>query len=290
MIHPERTAAGKRQKNRLLSALFAAGTICALGAAAWPFAAQTLSCLQAQQTGSQYLQTGRSTDQAALFQKEEQYRQVNDWIKERGFQWAWQDENNIPSALQSLLPGKGEMVAALEIPAIGLNLPVYFGTDSAVLEKGAGLLEGSSLPVGGCGSHAVMTGHTGLQTALLFSKVNRLKEGDRIVVKTPLRAMTYEVIRMQTVLPEEAGRLEPADGQDLITLITCTPYGINSHRLLVTAQRVPELSSGTPASLSVPNSLPFFVLAGPGAAALGGVICLLLFFRHRFAKKENQNQ
>lgn len=125
------------------------------------------------------------------------------------------------------------------IPSIESSLPVYHGTTDAVLQKGLGHLYGSALPVGGEGNHTVITGHTGLTNATLWDDLINVKEGDAIYVSTYGERMKYEVHGIETVLPDETDSLRSVAGEDLLTLITCTPYGINTHRLLVHAHRVP---------------------------------------------------
>ncbi len=129
------------------------------------------------------------------------------------------------------------MMGYLEIPQIQVHLPIYHGTADEVLAKGVGHLEGSSLPVGGEGTHAVLTGHRGLPSAALFTDLDRLEEGDCFTVSILGEELTYVVTQIQTVLPEETENLRIVDGVDQVTLVTCTPYGVNTHRLLVTGTR-----------------------------------------------------
>lgn len=135
--------------------------------------------------------------------------------------------------------GLNDVMARIKIPAIASDLPVYHGTDEQVLNKGVGHLFGSSLPVGGEGTHAVLTGHTGLSHATLWDNLTDVKLGDAVYINVAGETLKYEVDETTVVLPNETDNLRPVDGKDLITLITCTPYGVNSHRLLVTAHRVP---------------------------------------------------
>ncbi|AZA14565.1 class C sortase [Corynebacterium choanae] len=137
--------------------------------------------------------------------------------------------------------GNGERVpmATILIPKITVKLPLFHGSDEWVLQHGAGHLFGSSMPVGGPSTHAVITGHTGITNATLFDNLINVKEGDSIYLKVYEETLKYQVNEIRVVLPEETSGLDVVPGKDLITLITCTPYGINSHRLLVTAERVP---------------------------------------------------
>ena len=130
-------------------------------------------------------------------------------------------------------------MSQLAIPSIDLRLPIYHGTGEDTLQKGLGHLYGTSLPVGGEGTHAVITGHTGLTTATLFDNLVDVKEGDAIYVSTFGERMKYQVRSTEVVLPDQTDSLRTQPGKDLLTLVTCTPYGINTHRLLVHAERVP---------------------------------------------------
>ena len=130
-------------------------------------------------------------------------------------------------------------MSQLAIPSIDVRLPVYHGTRDDTLQKGLGHLYGSALPTGGEGFHSVITGHTGLTNATLFDDLVDVQVGDAIYLSTFGERMKYEVYDIEVVLPEETDSLRAEEGRDLLTLITCTPYGINTHRLLVHAERVP---------------------------------------------------
>lgn len=131
-----------------------------------------------------------------------------------------------------------DAMSRIVIPKINVDLPIYHGTATDTLQRGVGHLFGSSLPVGGSGSHAILTGHTGLSQATLFDNLDQLAVGDAFYISTAGEKMKYEVNNIEVVLPDAAQNLHPIAGEDLVTLVTCTPYGINTHRLLITAQRV----------------------------------------------------
>jgi len=137
------------------------------------------------------------------------------------------------------IAGNGVM-CHIEIPKIKVDLPVFHGVSLSTLEKGAGHLEGSSLPVGGAGTHAVMTAHTGLNSAKLFTDLTELEIGDGFYIHTLDRILAYRVDNILTVEPEDVGTLSTVDGRDYVTLVTCTPYGVNSHRLLVRGVRADD--------------------------------------------------
>lgn len=125
------------------------------------------------------------------------------------------------------------------VPSGKIDLPIYHGTTEEVLQKGVGHLYGSDLPIGGVGTHAALTGHTGLANATLFDNLDDVRIGDAIYIAVSGERLKYEVEHIETVLPEEVDGLTVQPAEDLVTLITCTPYGINTHRILVRAHRVP---------------------------------------------------
>jgi sortase A len=142
------------------------------------------------------------------------------------------------------LSGNGIM-GYIEIPKIECSLPIYHGTSEAVLQIAVGHLEGSTLPVGGAGTHCVLSGHRGLPSAKLFTHLDQLSEGDVFLLRVLNETLTYEVDQIHIVLPQEVDDLAVVPGRDFCTLVTCTPYGINSHRLLVRGKRIENSEAAT---------------------------------------------
>lgn len=177
----------------------------------------------------------------------------------------------------------------IEIPAIDCSLPVYHGTDDAVLQSSVGHLEGSSLPVGGEGTHCVISGHRGLPSARLFTDLDKLKEGDIFLLRVLERTLTYEVDQITVVEPEDMSQLEIVEGEDLCTLVTCTPYGINTHRLLVRGHRIPNREEDTKEKSRV--SSPVIPAAAAGAILVLAVLAAgILVRRRRRMNKEEANE
>ena len=125
----------------------------------------------------------------------------------------------------------------LEIPCISVDLPIYHGTDAEILERGVGHLAASSIPVGGKSTHSVLTGHTGLSSAKLFTDLTEMKKGDLFFINVLGQTLAYKVDQISVVRPEDTRKLQIVDGKDYVTLVTCTPYGVNDHRLLVRGVR-----------------------------------------------------
>jgi len=149
------------------------------------------------------------------------------------------DPRTADERYSSMLRGDTEgLMARIKIPAIKVDLPIYHGTSETVLEHGVGHLEGTALPVGGASTHSVLTGHRGLATSELFTNLDRVVVGDTFTVEVFGEVVTYRVIETLVVEPEDTESLLIQPGKDLLTLVTCTPLGINSHRILVTGERV----------------------------------------------------
>ena len=171
------------------------------------------------------------------------------------------------------ISGNGIM-GYIEIPAIGVSLPIYHGVEDTVLQIAIGHIEGSSLPVGGEGTHCVVSGHRGLPSAKLFTDLDKLAEGDTFLLRVLDEVLTYEVDQIHIVEPDEVDLLAIEAGQDLCTLVTCTPYGVNSHRLLVRGHRVENQESAAAIRVTADAMQIEPVLVAPAVAA---PILLVLF-------------
>ncbi|MDU3176027.1 MAG: class C sortase [Corynebacterium striatum] len=176
-------------------------------------------------------------------------------------------------------------MARVRVPSVGIDLPVYHGTSTDVLAHGVGHLYGTALPVGGEGNHAVLTGHTGLATLTMFDNLTHIKVGDVFTVEVMGKTMAYKVDQIETVLPDQVEALRADEGRDLLTLVTCTPYGINSHRLLVRGERT-EL----PAELDQSYHSPWqpWMIAAIFIATLVLLYLLWWFLAGRKRKKKEE--
>ena len=167
------------------------------------------------------------------------------------------------------------MMGYIEIEKAGIYLPIYHGTEESVLQAGVGHIEGSSLPVGGTGTHTILSGHTGLPSSKLFSNIDQLEVGDTFLLHILGEVLTYRVESTVVVLPEEAEKQEFDPQRDLCTLMTCTPYGINSHRLLVRGVRIETPVAEQPDPEKPVEPIPAPVPPVLWAAAIG-LPCLLV--------------
>lgn len=198
-------------------------------------------------------------------------------------------------AYQACLNIAGDgIMGTVEIPKIKITLPIFHGTDEEVLEKAAGHLEGSSLPVGGEDTHAVITAHRGLPSAALFTDLDKMKEGDHFLLHILNDTLCYEVDQITIIEPEDTEPLSVVEGMDLVTLVTCTPYGVNSHRMLVRGHRVPyepELfaDENIPLSnMSLHTNYILWIIVGLLAT---GIFSYLLYRREqKLRNKKNESE
>lgn len=203
-----------------------------------------------------------------------------------------QGETNIDERYENLLNMDGSgMMGYIRIPKIKVEIPIYHGTSESVLQAGVGHFWGTSLPVGGESTHTVLTGHRGLPTKTLFTNMDKLVEGDVFYIKVLDETLAYKVDQILTVLPEETEALSIVPGKDYATLVTCTPYAINTHRLLVRGHRIPyeeavkiEKNTSTGIELSFTTKVLIVTL---GIIFIGLIIAMLysLYDKRRRKKK-----
>ena len=185
-----------------------------------------------------------------------------------------------------------DAIGYLEIPKIGVYLPIYHGIDTDVLEKGIGHMPDTSLPVGGKSTHCVLSGHTGLPAAKILTDLDQMEEGDLFYLHVLGKTLAYKVDQIKVVLPEDTDDIQIVEGKDYVTLLTCTPYGINSHRLLVRGERtdyVPEtVSVEAPSAQQEKEMIPastILMIGAAGAVILIVLLILLILFLPGKAQK-----
>ena len=172
-------------------------------------------------------------DYSAIFQAAYDY---NEALRE--IEFPLQNFEEVPGYYDTLKIEGSNIIGYVKIDKIGVELPIYHGTSDAVLNRGVGHLKGSSLPVGGESTHSVMSAHRGLPSAKLFTDLDRMEMGDTFQVTVLDQVLTYQVDQVKVITPRELDDLQIVDGKDYCTLFTCTPYGINTHRLLVRGIRI----------------------------------------------------
>jgi len=185
-------------------------------------------------------------------------RDYNRRFEQDGLDWNLTEEEK--AEYESVLNvDRSGVMGYIKIPKINVMLPVYHGTEENVLQSSIGHLEGSSLPVGGESTHCLLSGHRGLPSARLFTDLDQLREGDTFTMTVLNETLTYEVDHIWIVEPEDLSHLQIEEGKDLCTLITCTPYGINTHRLLVRGHRIENADGGAMVTADAIQIRPIFI-------------------------------
>lgn len=221
----------------------------------------------------------------ALWDAAEEY---NETLAQKEIQyWVLSDEEQAVYDSLLSITAKGTM-GYVEIPCIDVMLPIYHGTGEAVLQEGIGHLEGSSLPVGGESTHTVLSGHRGLPSSRLFTDLDKMQEGDLFYLHVLGETLAYEVDQILTVEPEELEELKIVEGEDYCTLFTCTPYGINTHRLLVRGHRVETPPEAETDGSSVDGAVVWtkWIPVIGAAAALVLLILIMILLRKRRRRKK----
>lgn len=175
-----------------------------------------------------------------------------------------------------LNPTNNGVMGYIEIPKIGVKLPIYHGTDETVLSVGVGHVDWSSLPVGGYGTHSVLSGHRGLPSAKLFTDLDMMDTGDYFKIEVCGETLTYEIDQISVIIPEDLEILKTIKGDDICTLVTCTPYGINTHRLLLTGHRTENIKNYNVVSdaTKIDSKLVAFFIAFPVLVILFIIVML----------------
>ena len=177
-------------------------------------------------------------------------------------------------------------IGYIEIGAIGVDLPLYLGTEESVLQVGVGCMPGSSIPIGGENTHAVVTGHRGLPSSRLLTDLDQLVEGDTFVMYVLNEILTYQIDQIRIVLPEELDELAIHEGKDECTIVTCTPYGINTHRMLVRGHRVENAIVDTVAARVTADAIQVDTLLVTPIVAAPMLLVLFIFVMGRGNKKK----
>ena len=210
--------------------------ITGLGIASYPFISNMVAQRHASQVVKDYETNVEEMDEEKIDAMKEAAKKYNEQLS-NVVSVDDENENNEQGESYADLLNIGEALGYITIPKIDVNLPIYNGTSQDVLSKGVGHMEQSSYPLGGESTHCVLTGHRGLPSAVLFTDLDKLEIGDEFYLHVLDEILAYKVDQIKVVEPNESGDLEIIDGKDYCTLVTCTPYAINSHRLLVRGER-----------------------------------------------------
>ena len=234
---------GENMKQRYLQIILAVVLfLLALGLTLYPVVSNYYNQRHQSQIQTAYREVLEQTDTTELKRIREQAAAYNTAITPGAAEEAYSQESIIAASndyVNQLDLGGTGIMGYVVIPKIGVDLPIYHGTGSDSLDRGTGHLLGSSLPVGGEGTHTIITGHSGMASQKMFTDLEQLQEGDIFYLRVLDETLAYEVKAVYTVLPHDTTYLGIVPGQDLCTLVTCTPTGINTHRLLVQGSRIP---------------------------------------------------
>lgn len=212
-----------------------------------------------------YQQQMKQTDDTSSEEMLNKARQYNEALyKMQKGEYTENVEILSKQSYRSMLSINGSnVIATISIPKINVDIPVRHGISEKVLQSGAGHIQQSSLPIGGKNTRAVISGHRGLPTAKLFTRLDEIKKGDMFFISVVDKTLAYKVSKIETVLPEDVESIKPIEGEDLVTLVTCTPYGVNDHRLLVTGKRtkyIPEQKEAIKSKLPSIREIAFILV------------------------------
>ena len=276
----------KKNKNRITTLLLALVFLAGLSLLLYPTVSDYWNSFHASRAVAAYAQEVADLDGAEYDALLEAARDYNARVPERSNTFALTEAEQ--AEYQSLLNMDGTgIMGYIEIPNIKLSLPIYHGTEESVLQIAVGHLDWSALPVGGEGTHCVLSGHRGLPSAKLFTNLDQLREGDTFTLRVLDEVLCYEVDQIRVVEPQDTDALLPEPGQDLCTLVTCTPYGVNTHRLLVRGHRIetPDSADAIRVTSDAMQIEPILVAPAVGVPlALLAVAALLLSDRRRKRK------
>lgn len=230
----------KRKANHITTIVLVLILLVGLSLLLYPSVSDYWNSFHSSRAISAYAEDVANLDEAQYEEMWTAARAYNRALAERSTNFALSDAQKEEYEKLLDISGVGIM-GYLEIPELNMSLPIYHGTEESVLQIAAGHLEWSSLPVGGESSHCVISGHRGLPSAKLFTDLDKLQEGDVFVLRVLDEVLTYEVDQIRVVEPSQVSDLEIVEGSDLCTLVTCTPYGINTHRLLVRGHRIENI-------------------------------------------------
>ena len=260
--------------------------VAALGLLLYPLVGELLNEKYHSDVETTYTAAIADTDDAELTAQREAAQQYNAMLS--GAATITEGGASAPPLAYAQQLTVGGVMAYVDIPKINVYLPVQHGTDADTLERAVGHVVGTSLPVGGSSTHAVLSAHSGMASSKLFSDIDQLAEGDTFYIHVLGEVLAYKVDIINTVLPTDTSLLQIEDGKDLVTLVTCTPFGVNTHRLLVRGHRVPytpEQEAPAAAEKPAASSWTQHYLIGLGiglgaVAVIGGAYFLVRRVRH----------
>ena len=280
----------KKKKSKLPTIILSVIMLAGVGIMGYPTVSDLWNERHASRSIASYMEQVDNTSQTL---KEELLREADEYNRSLTPGVHFKLDEEAYARYESLLDVTGTgIMGYVQIPSINVNLPIYHGTDEAVLQIAAGHLAGSSFPTGGAGTHAVISGHRGLPSAKLFTDLDKLVEGDIFMVTVLDRTCTYQIDQIHVVLPEEIADLAIEEGKDYMTLVTCTPYGINTHRMLVRGHRIGNLESGDSIAVATEavRVAPVIVFFATAVPLLFVITSISLAVSNARGRKKSQEQ
>lgn len=270
------TGGKKNKSGRRLLPVTVAVIALAVGLAVllYPSVSEYVSSLNYRRTIEDYGRSVGKMDDAARLNDMDAARAWNDELSRVSGRIGSLSDEQKARYLKLLDPTGTGMMGYVEIGKLNIYLPIYHGTEEETLHGGIGHVEGSSLPIGGEGTHAILSGHTGLPSAKLFSNIDQLEKGDVFLIHVLGETLAYKVDSLKVMLPEQAEKQEIKAGEDICTLMTCTPYGVNTHRLLVRGIRteLPAKDSGGDKEAKIPVRVPVLLKVAIAVLATAVVV------------------
>ena len=276
----------KKNKNRITTVLLALVFLAGLSLLLYPTVSDYWNSFHASRAVAAYAQEVADLNGEEYDRLLAAARDYNARVAQRSNTFALTEEE--AAEYQSLLNMDGTgIMGYIEIPNIKLSLPIYHGTEESVLQIAVGHLDWSALPVGGEGTHCVLSGHRGLPSAKLFTNLDQLREGDTFTLRALDEVLCYEVDQIRVVEPQDTDALLPEPGQDLCTLVTCTPYGVNTHRLLVRGHRIetPDSADAIRVTSDAMQIEPILVAPAVGVPLVLLAVAILLLSDRRRRRK-----
>ncbi len=277
----------KRFKKHFTTLLVVVVLIVGLGLLLYPTVSDYWNSFHQSKAISLYSETVANMDTEEYDRILNEAHEYNEKISEYGIDWNLTDEEK-KEYNQMLKVDDTFAMGYIDIPKINCKLTIYHGTSENVLHTGVGHMEGTSLPVGGSGSHCVLSGHRGLPSAKLFTNLDRMTEGDIFTITVLNETLTYEVDQIRIVEPTDLSELQIVDGEDYCTLVTCTPYGVNTHRLLVRGHRVENPDGSAKVIADALQIEPIYIVPFMAVPILVIVFILALVLTRRKRKKRGK--
>lgn len=267
-------------RRNLLTVVMAAGMMVGVFLLIYPSISNYWNSFHQTQAISTYAESVNNMSHEDYSRILDSARKYNERIAASGMHWNMTESQRAEYEQQLSIDGS-DVMAYVSVPKFHIKCPIYHGTEEDILQIAVGHLEASSLPVGGESTHSLISGHRGLPSARLFTDIAKMKEGDVWTIRVLNETLTYECDQIRTVLPDDLSDLKIEEGKDLCTLITCTPYGINTHRLLVRGHRIPNVDGAANLTADAIQIEPKYIAPFVAAPILLMLLIILLISTRR---------